>query len=1751
MAINDFPPVQPLEDTQPLSVDDSGTLEIGEEARALSVDNFEGMAPVVPLYLAEQRAAKAFVGLPDLGKSYEDFLSSMTGGYEFNFREEAAYKVNNKRHEQAKKFVEEAVRMAGGPLTSETAKFISDKYNELSKTTPASTVFEEAFSEQYFNTLYRSVINDPDSFFAQAVQEAPAETDKAVRVGSEILTKNQIALRVLQDTVEDVKNQGWGDWLIDFAKTIVPTYTSIKLRGNVKDSGFFEGGTLGENLNQQMQRLWLLPPDQFERELVETVNRLKADNPQVAVQFAAAMRGLTTSEQALISAIEAVDLASIPGVGALAKVTGRAAKAKAVAKIDEVKGAVKDMVKSADRIETGEPVKVAAAEGAGDVAEAVVQRVTNDVVNNAGEATSKTFRQHMDRLFDVFNFQMENIAKAPGSLSTDATNRLLQAYERTKRGFGDLITSGFKVDRTPGVMQTEDAIRAIWQSERDAWPGLKNGILNISRPEYIPSTNTWGITMEIGYKDGTLFSSFNQAKQFARVNNIPTAEVARKGNGFVLKYSKSIDETSDVVRDFLIAGEKDLEEIGILRSLIGGVVGAAVEAPGRLKTADNVLNAIENMNRKIATYGPSNHMKFLLTELKHIENLAQGFRKGFARIDPETGLPQTGHLKYQGLGYRVLGRKEKQKWEQFRQILLLGRELDDYVPGPDGLTQKGRFIRDPAELIGYYQQFFRRTPDEAEIAAYYSFVRLHEIDASLRNLHILRNLQRWSGEKLTIRFTNPDGSLVSSEAFNGKILKKIPGGDDQVMIIRKDGHVEIKQANELSVKELEGYSLKPGKNPPKGSIVEDIWGRGETSHRREITEARVLGWRQLVERGQYQVAEVWDVDRRQLNNFSDKIKSTDRIRYVISPAIERAPLDFHQLPRRGGGHVELDYDWYIKQGNVVPVRAGKNTKWVYEGDSTIMPILTRAMGKDVAQKLDRVRVLLKEGDTLGAKTYAQANLPIKWAELQSWFNPQKNPVTGKINPPRLNLEEPIQVVQNGRSIIDVDNNLANRYVPRGTFQDGTSSGSAARQYQVEFTGQRDSYDLFTFRDVGTRGNPIYNIEPARLVDPIPSINRALSRISRSSFMDDYKIGAVESWLKRAANVLDVDNPTQLRYRPFYHFNKAGTDKNAYKAGADPKVVNQLKAEHWAIDQFLGKRNKLEENLDYVAQLLHDRVYTGLGPRVAGVSTQSIDPGYMLAKLSDPTRFFRSIAFHAKLGLYNIPQIFVQMQTYATMAGLAGWGPTANALAAATMSQWARINLHPNILKAMDKNMRVFGWKPGEFMESQRLMDNSGFGNVAGEQVILDNPFKTPTFKSAGREFLDTGTVFFTEGERMVRYGAWHLAYREWRKANPNKAITKEAEREILNRADMLSGNMSRASASMMNHGALSVPTQFYTYMLRLAELFWSKRIGETPLERNYIRARMAFTYGLMYGAPTVTGAAGLPIADSIRKYAMSNANPITGESYVVGNDWLETMLFEGVPAMLIAWATGGGNWRKGEMVNFGDRYGIQGPEFARELLKDEGWWKVILGASGSTIYGAFERSGGLTQAIMSQFRQDSDRPFKPVIEDLIDPLKEISSINAGYRLWVALRTNQWLSKNENYLADTSPSRAMLHTLLGTQPTSVADLHLYAEIMKKQGDGDKQTEKFFIKEYNRGRMIEADNPEQAVVHYRRAYGMLELMGYPQDRWAALHAKTHRSTSPLEERMDIQYYIKRAPAEKRQMLEDAFRRREEIREERGTQ
>lgn len=1731
----------------------------------ISLDSSQSAVALSP-ETADKRARKIEFGLgPVTGVTKDQAAQAITAGQEPQLRKGSAEFLDVQKQQQKSQLLTGMMKNYDS-LTPDQVKFVNDKYtmsNYMGQEPPTDpqSVMEEYYAGQYLKPMYD--ISDKmnhGSFMPEAQKQVPEHVEKIKQFGHSIIETNEIIRTRLEDAQARAKNQSYLGYGADFAKSLVPGYSEVKLRGNTDETSSFYG-LRGQNLMAQAREDWRLPPAELKAKFNATMDKLEHDNPQLAVEYGQAMLGFSTSKENLNNAFTLIDAASIPAVGigkavlkgGAAAIRGTAeatgvteALAKKADLLNQTLTATKDAVKSTEG--EGIPLRVLQNQHFGqesaridyEIAQSKKQykamaeeplkkeggtRFANEglrsqaltsvfnKITKLGEEKVNLQKWHADGAIDgpdngvivnqtAVKDPVQASAEGRGDLKTAGVHKAAEEAVQELKGTGNPekntvegLTDSMRADQTkfeadPGK-GGQEIVNRLREDTNQFTLGVENAASNIAKVQRIPFLMSKSPPKEAleaireftkdlypGIKNSILNISdpiwhndldyFSQKMFFGRMNGEMFAS-KEEAEGFA-KLNGLTAEAKQQGLAWHLEYERPLEETmhpirdWLIKTKEQETPGGWLNATvGWLRTGEDTLSFEQNMQRKLATYNVSPFMQFAKDSMKDVYDLGK-----------------LSNLK-----------NKWRDWKRWERTIDAMRSLPD-LKDP---TLKGRFFDTGQELDDFYLRNFNDFPSITEKAAYFNFKRIVEYDRALRSIALYRNKARLGVESHSISVYDKDGTKKASPFFDGVVRKDLPGGTHTVMVVgTKAGDGWVGAANAIAPK-------------MRNKLMEGI------------------------EKGEYKVLEVYDPSSKPLNGFANAKDA--RVRWVITKNAETKPITVtDQVPRRGGGHFEYDYEHYIKQASIRFDEASK-AHW-YEGDTTLMPITLRSMGDDVVGRLNKVRELIKADKIEEAKalaTSAEGIPSIPWEDHLGWYQASKDSL-GRNVAPRLNKDEAFHVVSKDRQISDMDNSLKARFEQdvdgksiKG-YYDGTKEGSLAKTGQIQYTGQRDSHELMTLSDEGTKNNPLYKYEPAKLVDPIATMNRSLSRIVNSTFMDDYKIYSVESWIQQAKNWLDTGNRhlSDIERSPFYYFNNP-----KWKTDMPQEIQKQLMLTKMKVDQLVGLPSKTDTFLHSMSQALSDSVYTKLGPK-----GQMIDPAWMLPKLKDPLRFARSVVFNEKMGLFSVPQFLVHAMTIANVFGIAGPKNAMKGTVAAFLHGLGAINQTPEIMGYLDKIAGGFGWRPGEFSESFATAQRTGFMNVAGEHAFMDAPMSNKLIQSKGQTFLDAGQIFFRGGVTSLRAASWHTAFKEFRDMHPTGAITDSDLKGILYRADLLSHNMSRASASSLTTGIMSVPAQFYTYQLRLFELMMGKRLS--TLEKG----RLFATNAVLFGAPVATGLFGYPFADGLRSYAQQNG-------YVVGDNAMSTMVMEGLPSLLGGVISGQGEMHKGNYYNFGERYGAKGIPLDEVMDGDKNVWQIMGGAAFNSLGNTWAQSSGLRALGMGVLHGNMDVLGTLTPEDFVGPFKEITAVNGVNHIIAATRYGNWLSKNNANLHPTSVSNSVFEALTGLSEQRDTDLWTMSQSLRANKEYDNHLFGMFQNRWSLGiQAIQNNDPEQGNAYFKEAMSILHQGGYPEEKIPeAMATAMENAHSNVIDRTKFNFYLKGMPNKQ----PEAYARSKAIDEARG--
>lgn len=1679
--------------------------------------------------VAHERATQADFGLKGkIDKSYQQYYDDLVSGQEEYMRNNIVTTLQEKDSQRRALIAQQATLAKGSPLSAEEYDMIGKAMND-----PRS-VIEDHFSKRYMDFAHWPE-NTPEwsSWWHDVNQE---DKDRELNIGTEYLAKKNFLASLAQDADEDASRQSWLGWGWDQAKNLTTVYPWYQM--HVSGTPWWTLPGTGQEIART--QFLALPYEQMKDRVMAEYTRLKEASPTLAKEFAHNLLGMSSSEQLFQDVLPLafpgpeIGMAASLGKGAL----------KATVSMNTLRTAVRDMLKTPA---PGLSPAAAASAAAGDLSSTSMWGVIKTLASRARHADP--MGDAISSLPSIFKIGQAHLVINPGTgdRAIAGTNALIDEYNNLIAKFPQLVTDLTRAEALPSMAEpTKEALDAAKQIVRDQYRHINNRILNVSEPVKDPVTGHWYVHIDIGESPIDYFGTAKRAAQVAKENGLggwmfgratkvwtPGEKVTLATEGPIFQRTPPVKagytrfyttkEGSSFVGPTTYDFYTDLDKA---RSL-----GKPLFYYDIKNTDTNLLPRMTPSVRSGEYY--STHDVFVNHSKPHLDDLtpkpydvqirqqglgyyirktiplpsqAAGMRDFTAKLEtnqtPTGGILnsflarfrtpnetlaawQTKNREISAFGSSTL---EKYAWEQAEAIRKLapkltgggGKKWDDW----ERILNNARFVHNPdtgkpgytykniGELQYAYMKELGRLPDEQEVKAYFAFKRINEMDHVLRTISIVRNKVRFGTMSHRFSVLDNAGKLTHSDWFDAIPISEFPTGTNHTIAIIGDSKGQEK-------------------------IVTSSLGMGETAR---------LHYEHGVKTGKYKMAQLYAPSSSPLGGFG-KITNDHQVVYVIAKNMETRNLDWaEQLPFQGGGHFVPKYYNWIKQIQMKSETIGGKTRYYSTGVKTLMPVINEAEGEAIIGHFEKIRTLLQKAtmtNIAAARDIVENTLHMNWDEVYGYFrSTPKRGKTGFIQgaPPVFNLTEPFQLSKSGQNLLQTTKreDIAARY-PKGEYREAwRNGGDISLSHAVEFSQERDWDTLMTLNNKGTIENPAYAWEPAKLLDAIPTMNRAFNKISNSFFMDDYKFGAIEQWLREAREYLNVPD-SQLRSAPLYWFHHGEFNK---AATADAQIrMNTLDITRQQIKQFIGQVSQSDALVHAWTQKLADTIYRK-SPGIA----QQIDPAWTAHTLTDPTRFVRAVTFHSKMGLFSIPQLLVQGSTYVNIFAISGASKAMQGTTAAMLHWWAKIN--PSMIDHLDRYaVKLAGWSPGEFKEAYQAGHSTGFFNVGTEYALRDDPMSNKIIKTRWGQFLDLGSIPFKYGEQNVRFGSWYTAYKEFRETKPTGILTNKDKLDILNRASLLNGNMNRASNALYQRGFAALPAQFLTYTIRQAEMLWGKRLT------GWEKARLLITNAAMYGVPIgVIGAAGLP-SDFVRERVLK-------DGYTPGENYISTMINEGIPSTILGLTTG-------RFYNIGERFGPKGPDIISDVYNgDKSIWEMATGAAGSEMRSIWETFDPFRQYLMSFIRQDAG--FKITMNHVLDIAKEASSFNNSWKAAVAAATGKWMTKNgQELFRDITPLESLFMYGTGLQPQAASDVFHMTASMRDEKELAEWAEKRFIKEFRQAlKDYDDKNPSSGQSHFQNAFTYLHVY-IPDDQWDQVLSNASQNDQTLIERVRQQFGTRHVP------------------------
>ncbi len=1624
----------------------------------------------IPQNRIVQRGTKAAIALDADPKQTTTMMSDVQG--EAAVRQQATA-MNADDFRQAKqKYVDELIknRDPSKPMTLDEANFITQlSQDEFTPQDPQA--LEKLYAQKVTTRLFGSGKDAQDT-----LANKPEDYHNVQDAVEQNVAKKEIAQKYVEDNRRNYETQtGIFGKIWNWTEQMVPFKSDLD-----KYSGEVSSWLPGSNIADQARNLWLLPPRDFAEKFDAVYQAIAAHNPLDAQDWAESMLSYSRMSEGVANVMFGVDVATTLPIGWIFK-GGKVAKetAKGIEHLTKPMSEVTEHFSITDDVA---PATIDAEDAA---------RWADDGGPSPGEdyrsaLASKQITQALSkeeiRLEDVLpetGHQAEGIDAHVGKIIANAdkipdvrdpsefvnlSNTLdsmynprgwLGAGSRLGREGVDRIMNKVTQARmsfTKAVSDSAQAMRLTKAAEEAAVVAAKGTM----REEFRFANDgvidhMWVVRTQDDNPD-------TQINELIMTIGTPDGLAFREYDHAIqtadhtYKLSKGDYNIEPHGGEYYIQVKRPLDERD--PSVASAMITTGNETPRSI--ANTLLGWWRNPDDLLSSFSRENR--------KAVTSLGQNMQKYFADAA------------------KPIGKLSNTQKTRLSRMMEINR---DWVEG----KTRGRWFDSVSEYEQEYNKAFHQWPTEKETQAYMLTREISDFDWSVRSLTILRDKSRQGivNVHTKVRGVNPDVKTRHpeiSESYQTDAQKL-----DNGYAIKE---VDFPEAFQLTDTSFEGKLLdklpesKPGDGDPSVYIVKEGENHGTFQYLSDLKRDEID---KLINDEGYKVYQQADSSANAWKAADPR--GGDRNFVILKNAQTSGLRAEDMLPYRAGYHVEYAPGFYTKQGKFYRDMKGRLT---YGGDTSVIYHVSEAAARKYTRAFEQARLLLKEGKTPELKAVLQANLPHTYEQFVRLFSDG----TLDIDTPVLytksghNTRDSARAGQGGNELYDSARDAYNSPYNMSAFVN--------RQFAQEKDLALPSIAK------GSEGNPLHNFVPAKMIDPLSSLSRSMHNMVRMRVYDNYQYQGVTSFVEEFANpetlggsvtkrTLDSvrNNPMAFITDPLWN-EKAPRDKLAAAKNAHRAIVN-----------LLGVQSELNRNVDWIFNKVIDSVFERWGD---GAASKTAD--FLHTKIKDPARYARSIAFHAKLGLFNPVQLFLQAQSVVHGAAITGdLKRSYQAMGAGSLMRYLSLTTDENIIKSFAKKAKVFGWSENDFIESFENMKSAGIWHVEGEVADLNDIFSGNMFRGKVGQFLDKGVMFFQEGERFVRLNAWNTAYKEWKVKNPGKVIGNRERNEILRRYDDLAINMTRSSTGAWQQGILSIPAQFSTYQIHLAEQMLGKRL--TTAEKTRVLA----TYSALYGVPTgiAAGTALWPWGVDIKQAALERGIDIN-------NGVMDTLL-NGIMATGFEAVTG-------REYNFSERYGPNGLTFFKEALKGDkkGLIDLMLGPSGQIGSDILTSFDPVAKDLLSIFHEDN-YAFPVVGEDLASAFRNVSTINNTFQMYYAMNAGKFMSKNEMFTSKADTFDGIMKGIFGLDPRSVSDAYIKIESMTEFKAAQDAAKKEVIKNYRRAMENYSDH-EAFKTYMTAARSWIIMGGFRPDQMEDIVKEAHRNSTSLVDNIENQW-PKRGPAQ----------------------
>lgn len=1411
----------------------------------------------------------------------------------------------------------------------------------------------------------------------RTTEDIDENVHKKLDFAENMTAKVMVAQNQHQNALARYETMGLGDYARGF-KSWVPFYSWYNLsQGDPSAQSSQEGIGQGAEMKAMVDQIWSEPdPGKMAEMYHDTFERLWEGSPSDAMAFSEAMQSYTKDNRYIDNFWSAIDVATSIPIFTGAKIIKGLKKGG--------KETIKPLEKAVQVIREGEVPSGTVQAGKGSSAS---PSVNSEALKGASKVLGR------DGADPVKVLDGAGMSKEAGKIEALTTVKKLDEVREVAKQYGDdlPVDVAKDIERVNLEMLARQTMTLMNPGKWGSDIGSKSG-------EYAKRLIA---QMEMG--QDTLKAVLGQSIKVTRGTEaayqigFEEAEMKMKQ-----MFNRNMDAIQDIRR---VSPEDSLSGVGYVEFLVGRPDGGGFRTPLQARAygvrtlglkdqflveqsgAENYIRVRKNVDEttnafRVALNAPEavsvkGKLPAILQWLRSPEDKFSDFMRGNRSAAVSGSQRVQALMRDTAKPIEDLTGAEKTRLDRMME---LNRDyIDDLDP-----TKRGKFYSSIRDYETAYKQEFGNIPSEAETDAYFAALKINDIDYVFRNLGIYRDKARMGYETITLS-VGPN----KVKSFEGKVVDSLP---------LDDGHNA-------------GIFVFAGPDDYVHAMKNNIKGEVKELLNKRINEE---GWK---------VVQILNPVEKIFEGMTDK-----SVNFLVTKSVKQAPLSFNQIPYKPGFHVAYKDEHFVKQGKFEVLEDGSKRRL---GDVAAMSASSGAKAQKIAEAMEEARILMNKGDDEALRLHLEKTLPEEWDidTFKSKFEDTINPQTGEVlKKARFQKEVPFVSVRTGQSVTDAGVILKDGKGFHELFPDVedplSSPYNEFSKVNKQYAGQRDP--TLDALDEGSEANPVYRLDKSELVRPIDVLQNSMATIIRNRYFEDLQIISAESYVEEFGDILldssgKAFSRNELRRNPLLALHEAQFDRKV-----NPQRISQAKQIRQHTLDLLGTPSWTAKHIQAYTDSLKNFAYESMGEK--GVK---LVPDHLIHTISDPFQYARSVAFHTKLGLFNIVQLFVQGQALAVTSSIAPRYATRSMGATGIMRMLDTTKNAANIdyLAGISEKLGVFGMKKAEFKDSYFWLKETGFDLVGQDHAWRGDIFQEKLFMSQGKRFLDKGAMFFNAAERFTRMNAWNTAYMEYIEKNALKAgrLTAKDAKKILVRTKDLNVNMSRESNAIYQQGPLSAFTQFWGYQARLTDLMLGKRLGRQ--EKIQLLAGMSALYGVSGPANTISPF--YNVYQDIREEALKRG--------IDPNAGLMGYVMNGMPAMFYGMAFG-------DQPNFGERFGPSGFPIVTNIEK------AMEDSELPVFFSLLKQAGGAGASITTDIIidtipfigellsiKDGQTTANITAESAGNVLKNISSVNNMTKMYHALKTGEWISSNGAVLTDgISTPQALFYGLTGTQPQEIPD-----------------------------------------------------------------------------------------------------------------